>query len=168
MVVCDLDGAAARVVAEAIRSAGGRAEALAADVTAADAPARMVNAAISAFGGIDILYEDVEEGIMACILPIHFVTIHPKISPLHAPLPQNQQRGVHMGRCDPEDHTRSMAGDARRPLHRTVPSLPGGRASHQGGGQEGKFPSSSPLASKSSAQSDANADAYMSRMKAPK
>jgi meso-butanediol dehydrogenase / (S,S)-butanediol dehydrogenase / diacetyl reductase len=47
-------GALAEVVA-AVERAGGRACAVEADVTAADAPARIVGAALEAFGGIDVL-----------------------------------------------------------------------------------------------------------------
>ncbi|GFH09589.1 uncharacterized protein HaLaN_04765 [Haematococcus lacustris] len=50
VVVCDLDGPAASSVA-----AGGRAVAVQADVTSEDAPARIVEAAVKAFGGLDIL-----------------------------------------------------------------------------------------------------------------
>ena len=55
VVVCDLDGAAAQSVADTIRSAGGQAEAVAADVTSPEAPARMVSAALTSYGGIDIM-----------------------------------------------------------------------------------------------------------------
>ena len=55
ILVCDLDGGAAEQVAREIRAAGGRAAAVAADVTSHDAPQRIVEAAVSSFGGIDIL-----------------------------------------------------------------------------------------------------------------
>jgi NAD(P)-dependent dehydrogenase (short-subunit alcohol dehydrogenase family) len=42
-------------VAEEVRSAGGRVAVCRADVTAADAPARIVDEAIDAFGGLDVL-----------------------------------------------------------------------------------------------------------------
>ena len=44
-----------RQVAEAIETAGGRAAILAADVTAADAPSRIVAAAVGRFGGLSVL-----------------------------------------------------------------------------------------------------------------
>ena len=47
--------AALTEVAGAVRAAGGRAVACAADVTAADAPGTIVDAALDAFGGIDVL-----------------------------------------------------------------------------------------------------------------
>ncbi|KAL6757345.1 short-chain dehydrogenase/reductase SDR [Haematococcus lacustris] len=55
VVVCDLDGPAASSVVQRIQAAGGRAVAVQADVTSEDAPARIVEAAVKAFGGLDIL-----------------------------------------------------------------------------------------------------------------
>ena len=55
VMVNDLDDGPARDTVQAIRMAGGRAEALAGDVTAAGFPQRLVDAALGAFGGIDII-----------------------------------------------------------------------------------------------------------------
>jgi len=55
VVVADLDGAAASKVAMSIQEEGGRALAVTADVTAADAPARVVKEAVAAFGRLDVL-----------------------------------------------------------------------------------------------------------------
>ena len=55
ILVCDLDSGAAEQVAREIRVAGGRAAAVAEDVTSHDAPQRIVEAAVSSFGGIDVL-----------------------------------------------------------------------------------------------------------------
>ncbi len=61
VVVCDLDAAAAKAVVKQIQGAGGRAVAVAADVTRPDAPATVVKAAVDSFGGIDILVNNAGE-----------------------------------------------------------------------------------------------------------
>lgn len=58
VVLADLDGAAAQAVAEAIGVAGGRAAAVEADVTVAAGGAAMVQAALSSFGRLDILFNN--------------------------------------------------------------------------------------------------------------
>lgn len=55
VVVADLDAAAAEAVAQAIHAAGGRAAAVAGDVTAAGFAERLVDEAVRAFGGIHIV-----------------------------------------------------------------------------------------------------------------
>jgi len=55
IVACDLDSAAAEGVVAAIRAKGGKATAVACDVTAPDAAAKIVQAAMSSFGRIDII-----------------------------------------------------------------------------------------------------------------
>ena len=55
VIVNDLDEGPACDTVKAIRAAGGRAEAVAGDVTDRDLPDRLVEAAIKAFGGIDII-----------------------------------------------------------------------------------------------------------------
>ncbi|KAG1659800.1 hypothetical protein FOA52_002136 [Chlamydomonas sp. UWO 241] len=55
IVVCDLDAAAAETVVGAITAAGGRAYAVTADVTAPESAQRIVDGALSQFGGIDII-----------------------------------------------------------------------------------------------------------------
>lgn len=55
VVVADMDSAAAAQVVDAIKKAGGRAVAVTADITSADAPAHIVKEAIRAFGRLDIL-----------------------------------------------------------------------------------------------------------------
>ncbi len=55
VMVNDLDDGPACDTVKAIREAGGRAEALTGDVTAAGFPQRLVDAALGAFGGIDII-----------------------------------------------------------------------------------------------------------------
>ncbi|HEY7291633.1 MAG TPA: glucose 1-dehydrogenase [Vicinamibacterales bacterium] len=49
------DGAELQAVADAVRSGGGDARTVLADVTAADAPERIVSATVGAFGGLDVL-----------------------------------------------------------------------------------------------------------------
>ncbi len=55
VIVADLNGDAAEQVAEAIRSEGGAAKPVTADVTRGDEVKAMVEAAVSGFGGLDIL-----------------------------------------------------------------------------------------------------------------
>ena len=55
VVVADLNGDAAEQVAEAIRSEGGAAKPVTADVTRGDEVKAMVEAAVSGFGGLDIV-----------------------------------------------------------------------------------------------------------------
>lgn len=55
VVVADLNGDAAEQVAEAIRSEGGAAKPVTADVTRGDEVKSMIEAAVSGFGGLDIL-----------------------------------------------------------------------------------------------------------------
>ncbi len=55
VMVNDLDEGPARETVKVIQEAGGRAEALAGDVTAPDFPGRLVEAALGVFGGIDII-----------------------------------------------------------------------------------------------------------------
>ena len=55
VLVNDLDEDACQGVAEAIRTAGGEAQAFAADITADDAPERLVEHGVQAFGGLDII-----------------------------------------------------------------------------------------------------------------
>ena len=53
--MCDLDAEAAEKVAGQIREAGGRATAVSADVTSPEAPRRIVEAAVTSYGGVHIL-----------------------------------------------------------------------------------------------------------------
>ncbi|KAL8291385.1 hypothetical protein RQP46_002363 [Phenoliferia psychrophenolica] len=53
VVVADLDGAKAQIVADEIKKAGGEAIAVGGDVTAEDYPAKLVKATVDAFGGIN-------------------------------------------------------------------------------------------------------------------
>jgi len=55
VVICARGGPALDDAAQAIRAAGGRVLAVEADVTDPDAPARLVQAAVDEFGGLDIL-----------------------------------------------------------------------------------------------------------------
>ena len=55
VIVADLNGPGATTVAEEITAAGRRAVAVAVDITRADEVAAMVEAGVSAFGGVDIL-----------------------------------------------------------------------------------------------------------------
>ncbi|MGE3277563.1 MAG: glucose 1-dehydrogenase [Vicinamibacterales bacterium] len=55
VVVTARDGAALGAVAQEIVAAGGTAAAVAADVTADDAPARVIGESVSRFGGLDVL-----------------------------------------------------------------------------------------------------------------
>jgi 3-oxoacyl-[acyl-carrier protein] reductase len=55
VMVNDLDEGPARDTVEAIRQAGGRAEAMAGDITAGSFPEQLVKATLGAFGGIDII-----------------------------------------------------------------------------------------------------------------
>ena len=55
VIVADLNGDAAEHVAEAIRSEGGAAKPVKADVTCGDEVKSMVEAAVSGFGGLDIV-----------------------------------------------------------------------------------------------------------------
>ena len=55
VIVADLNGEAAEQVAEGIRSEGGTAKAVTADVTRGDDVKTMVDAAVSGFGGLDIV-----------------------------------------------------------------------------------------------------------------
>lgn len=55
MVLNDLDAGTLDETASAIRNAGGRAEALPADVTAPTFPRKFVDAALAAFGSVDII-----------------------------------------------------------------------------------------------------------------
>jgi NAD(P)-dependent dehydrogenase (short-subunit alcohol dehydrogenase family) len=55
VVAVGRDEAALASVCETIRAAGGKAVACRADVTAADAPTRIIDAATEAFGGVDVL-----------------------------------------------------------------------------------------------------------------
>jgi NAD(P)-dependent dehydrogenase (short-subunit alcohol dehydrogenase family) len=58
VLAADLDGEGAGKVVETIRSAGGRAEAQAADVAHEDSAVEMVAAAVRHFGGLDILHNN--------------------------------------------------------------------------------------------------------------
>jgi 3-oxoacyl-[acyl-carrier protein] reductase len=55
VMINDLDAAPAAEAETAIRQSGGRAAALAGDVTAPDFPQKLVDAALQAFGGLDIV-----------------------------------------------------------------------------------------------------------------
>eukprot|EP00887_Chlorella_sp_A99_P004863 scaffold4.g4863.t1 len=55
VVVADLDGAKAQATADFVRNSGGTAVAVQGDVTAPDFPRRVVDAAVSSFGGLHIL-----------------------------------------------------------------------------------------------------------------
>ena len=62
-VICaDLDGAAAEASAEAVRAAGGEAAALASDASTADGQQAAVDAAVDAFGGLDIAVNNAGTG----------------------------------------------------------------------------------------------------------
>jgi NAD(P)-dependent dehydrogenase (short-subunit alcohol dehydrogenase family) len=58
VVAADLNAAGAEVVAAAIRERGGRAEAVRADVAVAADARAMIDRAVSAFGGLDILFNN--------------------------------------------------------------------------------------------------------------
>src|SRR5438105_7352930 len=55
VVATGRQGPVAAAVVAAITAAGGRAVSVAADITAADAPTRIVRAAVDRFGGLDVL-----------------------------------------------------------------------------------------------------------------
>lgn len=56
VIAADLDGSAAEATATAVREAGGRSRALAADVASAEDTEAMAAEALDAFGAIDVLY----------------------------------------------------------------------------------------------------------------
>src|SRR3989442_12889166 len=56
MVVVDINEAAAKATVEQIEKGGGRARALAADVTRADDNRSMVERALATFGGLDVFF----------------------------------------------------------------------------------------------------------------
>lgn len=58
VAIVDRDGPGGRAVADEIEAAGGRAIAVSADVTSADDCRRAVEAAVTAFGGLDILFNN--------------------------------------------------------------------------------------------------------------
>jgi len=58
VAIVDRDGPRGRAVADEIEAAGGRAIAVSADVTSADDCRRAVEAAVTAFGGLDILFNN--------------------------------------------------------------------------------------------------------------
>ena len=55
VMINDLDSGPAGETTKAIRAGGGRAESMAGDITSADFPQKLVDAAIAAFGAIDII-----------------------------------------------------------------------------------------------------------------
>jgi 3-oxoacyl-[acyl-carrier protein] reductase len=55
VMINDLDSGPAGETTKAIRAGGGRAESIAGDITSADFPQKLVDAAIAAFGAIDII-----------------------------------------------------------------------------------------------------------------
>ena len=65
VVLAEIDEARGEVVAESIRSAGGRALVVPTDVTSGEAVAATVERAVQEFGSVDILYH--------CAVDVHFV-----------------------------------------------------------------------------------------------
>ncbi|KAJ9507710.1 hypothetical protein QJQ45_019111, partial [Haematococcus lacustris] len=109
VVVCDLDGPAASSVVQRIQAAGGRAVAVQADVTSEDAPARIVEAAVKAFGGLDILVNNAGftwDGVIQKMTPTQWemmLKVH-----CTAPFRLIQAATPYMrdaGRCCPGRHT---------------------------------------------------------------
>jgi NAD(P)-dependent dehydrogenase (short-subunit alcohol dehydrogenase family) len=74
VVVVDMQAGRAQTVAAEIEAAGGRALALAADVTAAADRQRMLDAALAAFGRLDVLVNNA--GIMRVALPLDVTEEH--------------------------------------------------------------------------------------------
>lgn len=102
VLVADLNEAGAEAVAQAISEAGGKAVAAKADVAQADQAAAMVEAAVSAFGGLDILvnnagvpqramkFQDVDE---ATIDRLFAVNVKSWLFTTRAALPHLIERG---------------------------------------------------------------------------
>jgi NAD(P)-dependent dehydrogenase (short-subunit alcohol dehydrogenase family) len=73
LVTCgDVDAAAAQATADLIAAAGGRAQALGADVTRPDQVAALVRASVDRHGGIDVMVNN------AGIMPLGFFADHEK------------------------------------------------------------------------------------------
>jgi NAD(P)-dependent dehydrogenase (short-subunit alcohol dehydrogenase family) len=74
VMVADISEAGARRVADAIRKAGGRAEAVRADVSRAQDAEAMVQAAVKAFGRLDVLFNNAgilgPRGVYTAELPV--------------------------------------------------------------------------------------------------
>jgi NADP-dependent 3-hydroxy acid dehydrogenase YdfG len=70
LTCADIDGAAAQATVDAIRSSGGTAQAIAADVSRAEDMYRVAAEAVSAFGAIDVMVNN------AGIMPLAFVGDH--------------------------------------------------------------------------------------------
>ena len=75
-VTCiDVDGASAEATAAAIREAGGKTQAVAADVTSIEDMRRATQAAVGAYGAIDVMINN------AGVMPLAFIADHESALP---------------------------------------------------------------------------------------
>ena len=135
-VVADLNADGAKQVAEAIAAAGGEATAVQADLAEADSVRAMVEAAVTAYGGLDILHNNAAATVLAATrdLPVSAadpdvwdqtmrVNLRGALVAIQAAVPHMIARGG--GSIINTASGAGLTGDLRPPGLRRVQSRPG-------------------------------------------